>query len=224
MPASLNPSSSSSVPVSAPSQRDEFGRFECGEYTGGDGMQRRMAVDFLKHFKSELHPEMAEFFQQQLDAEERGEPIERPPPRTPSPPVDQMYKARIKEAEALKFRGQDLVTREEYTEAAKVYERSIVLLVGEDLCVPSDGPYRVQKYLGLDEVERSMLMSSCAALGAAIFNASEGAGSDTACVFFDLCYARCSLIGSQGALLCRRSRDHSPSPHYFNKRRTTSAS
>ena len=142
-----------------------------------------MAVDFLKYFKSELDPEMAEFLQQQLDAEEAGEAeYPPPPPRAPSPdnPERRARKARTGEALAFQLRGQELVVRGDYVAGAKEYEKSIAILVGEGFQVPlrhEDGPYISQKYLELDEVERSMLMSSCAILGAAILKASTGATS-----------------------------------------------
>ena len=76
-------------------------------------------------------------------------------------------------------RGQELSQNPataDFVAAAQQYERAVSTLVGEDFRVPTRGGFISPKYLDLDEVERSMLMSACAALGSAIFNASVVSG------------------------------------------------
>ena len=51
-------------------------------------------------------------------------------------------------------------------------------LAGEDLSVPLRGGFISQRYLVLDQGERTMLMSSCAALSSTIFNTPAKNGAD----------------------------------------------
>lgn len=135
-----------------------------------------MALDFLKQFKSELPPGMADFFLKKIGSGEMNLEGDGGTPRRSSLPVDPAREARIDAAREFMTRGQDLAERENFTTAAFQFEKAIATLVGKDVRVPSRGGYISQKYLDLDEVERSMLMSSCAALGSAIFNASVLSG------------------------------------------------
>ncbi|KZV74271.1 hypothetical protein PENSPDRAFT_215168 [Peniophora sp. CONT] len=123
-----------------------------------DDMKRRMALDFLKQYKGELPPGMAEIF---LDAVVSG--------KANSDDSED-------EARAFMDRAQALVECKNFTAATTQFEKVITTLVGKEFSVPLRGGFISRKYLDLDEIERSMLMSSCAALGSAMFNASVISG------------------------------------------------
>ena len=147
-----------------------------------------MAADFLQHFKSELPAGFADFFQRKLQTGEMNFDSEPTSPQRSPSPDDPERRMRIDKATAFKNRGAEPVDREDFAAAEWQYAQAVLTLAGEGFCVPAkDGSFIRQKYLELDEVERSMLMSSCAALGSAIFNASVVSGrNDSARVCISL--------------------------------------
>ncbi|VDB85532.1 unnamed protein product [Peniophora sp. CBMAI 1063] len=137
-------------------------------------MDQKTTLEFLSHFKSKLPPGMAELLMRkvesgELDSNKAGGSSSRT--KLVRDPIRQ---ARTDKARVFMDRGQDLTQNPvtaDFDEAAEEYAKAITSIVGEDFCVPSRGGYISQKYLDLDEIERSMLMSTCAGLGSAIHNA-----------------------------------------------------